>query len=72
MFVSVSQKWAETNKMDKTMLYRLFIAFFDINNPAFCKTNSSGKSLDTRQKILCAALPPCSLALSPKKIPRVK
>ena len=24
--------------------------FFYINNPAFCKTNSLGKTLDTRQK----------------------
>ena len=38
----------------------IFVAFLDINNPAFCKINSSGKTLDTRQKIFYAALPtPC-------------
>ena len=34
-----------------------FCRIFYINNPAFCKTNSSGKTLDTRQEILYAALP---------------
>ena len=34
-----------------------FVTFFDINNAAFHKTNSSGETLDTRQRILCAALP---------------
>ena len=33
-----------------------FVAFFDINNTALRKTNSLGKTLDTRQKKLCAAL----------------
>ena len=42
--------------MPKTILYRLFVTFFDTNNQVFCKTNSSGKTLDTRQKILCASL----------------
>ena len=37
-------------------LIGFFVAFFYINNPAFCKTNSSGKTLDTRQKISYAAL----------------
>ena len=36
--------------------FGFFVAFFDINNRGFCKTNSSGKTLDTRQKILFAAL----------------
>ena len=36
--------------------YRFFVTFFDNNNPAFHKTNSSGKTLDTRQKIFCAPL----------------
>ena len=31
-------------------LIGFFVAFFYINNPAFCETNSSGKTLDTRQK----------------------
>ena len=31
------------------------VALFYSNNPMFCKTNSSGKCLDTRQKILYAA-----------------
>ena len=47
---------AETNIMHKTILYRLFCCFFDNNNPAFHKTNSSGKTLDTGQKIFCAPL----------------
>ena len=37
-------------------LIGFFVAFFYINNPAFCKTNSSGKTWDTRQKIFYAAL----------------
>ena len=31
-------------------LIGFFVAFLDINNPTFRKTNSSGKTLDTRQK----------------------
>ena len=33
-----------------------FVAFLDNNNPAFHKTNSSEKTLDTRQKIFCGPL----------------
>ena len=36
-------------------LIGFFVAFLDINNLAFRKTNSSGKTLDTRQKIFYAA-----------------
>ena len=32
------------------------VSFFHTNNPVFCKTNSSGKTVDTRQNILCASL----------------
>ena len=39
-----------------SILYRLFVAFFDNYNSAFHKTNSSGKTLDTRQKIFCGPL----------------
>ena len=35
-------------------LIGFFVAFFYINNPAFCKTNSSEKTLDTTQKIFYA------------------
>ena len=54
--------------MPKTILYRLFVTFFDTNNQVFCKTNSSGKTLDTRQKILCASMaaPDVSKALFKK------
>ena len=38
------------------MSCEFFVAFFDNNNPAFHKTNSSGKMLDTRQKIVCGPL----------------
>ena len=37
-------------------LIGFFVAFFYINNPVFWKTNSLGKTLDTRQKIFYAAL----------------
>ena len=37
-------------------LIGFFVAFFYFNKPAFCKTNSSGKTLNTRQKIFYAAL----------------
>ena len=33
-----------------------FFAFFYNNNPAFHETNSSGKTLNTRQKIFCGPL----------------
>ena len=35
---------------------RFFVAFYDIYNPLFRKTNSSGKIMDTKQKIFYAAL----------------
>ena len=38
-------------------LIGFFVTFFYINNPAFFKTNSLGKTLDTRQKIFYATLP---------------
>ena len=41
-----------------SILYRLFCRIFYNNNPAFHKTNFSGKTLDTRQKIFCGPLPP--------------
>ena len=37
-------------------LIGFFVAFFYRNNPEFCKTNPSGKTMDTRQKIFFAAL----------------
>ena len=38
------------------IIYRLFVILFDNYNMAFQKTNSSGKTLDTRQKVFCAPL----------------
>ena len=32
------------------LIIGFFVAFYKITNPAFCKTNSSGKTLDTRKK----------------------
>ena len=40
----------------KSFYIGFFVAFFDKNNHAFCKTNSLGKTLETRQKISYAAL----------------
>ena len=37
-------------------LIGFFVVFFYIDNHAFCKTNSSEKTMDTRQKIFCATL----------------
>ena len=39
----------------KTILF-FFVTFFHINDPLFHKTNSLGKTLDTRQKIFCGPL----------------
>ena len=37
-------------------LIGFFVTFFYVINPAFCTTNSSRKTLDTRQKLFYAAL----------------
>ena len=52
----------------KPFYIAFFVTFFDTNNQVFCKTNSSGKTLDTRQKISCASLdtPDVSKALFKK------
>ena len=52
------QAGAELKQIEctKPLNIGFFVAFFDTNNSAFRKTNSSGKTLDTRQKIFCAAL----------------
>ena len=52
------QAGAELKQIEctKPLNIGFFVAFFDTNNSAFRKTNSSGKNLDTRQKIFCAAL----------------
>ena len=39
-----------------SLLIGFFVTFFYFNNPVFCKTNSSGKTFYTRQKIFYAAL----------------
>ena len=56
--------WAETYRMQETILYQLFCSFFDENNPVFCQTNSLGKILDTRQNKFCEALLRPRLTLS--------
>ena len=45
-----------TKSKSKPFYIGFFVAFFDNNNPAFHKTNSLGKTLDTRQKKICAPL----------------
>ena len=45
-----------TKSKSKPFYIGFFVAFFDNNNPAFHKTNSLGKTLDTRQKKFCAPL----------------
>ena len=48
--------WNKLNAQNHSIL-TFFFSFFDINNRAFRKTNSLGKTLDTRQKIF---LQPCT------------
>ena len=52
------QAGAELKQIEYTKPFYIgfFVTFFDKNNPTLRKTNSSGNVLDTRQKILCAAL----------------
>ena len=51
-------------------LIGFFVAFFYISNLAFCKTNSTGNTLDTRQtNILCS--PGCAKSFSRLTQPRL-
>ena len=52
------QAGAELKQIECTESFYIgfFVAFFYIDNRVFRKTNSSGKPLDTRQKIFYAAL----------------
>ena len=65
------QAGAELKQIEctKSFCIGFFVAFFDINNHAFRKTNSSGKTLDTRQKIFCAAL--LSWSFTSKQISKI-